>query len=240
MYFLHVDYPNKQNILVWQDGDTCSPFRHCLAGTPVPPSAHCDPGPLFPWTTVSMALPSSGQGRRRQAAADKAATDKVAADKAAADKAAADKAAGDRAATDKAAADKAAADKAAAVKAAADKAAAAKAAAAKAAVDKAATDEAAADNAAANNAAADKAVADKAAADKAVADKAAADKEPEKPAGSQQKGLCLLSSGQWMVPRRTFSLSPWSIKPCIWQPPNVFTDSYQSPDLALVPSRRLA
>ena len=220
MYFLHVDYPNKQNILVWQDGDTCSPFRHCLAGTPVPPSAHCDPGPLFPWTTVSMALPSSGQGRRRQAAADKAATDKVAADKAAADKAAA--------------------DKAAAVKAAADKAAAAKAAAAKAAVDKAATDEAAADNAAANNAAADKAVADKAAADKAVADKAAADKEPEKPAGSQQKGLCLLSSGQWTVPRRTFSLSPWSIKPCIWQPPNVFTDSYQSPDLALVPSRRLA
>ena len=197
MYFLHVNYPNKQNILVWQDGDTCSPFSHCLAGTPVPPSAYCDPGPLFPWTTVSMALPSSGQGRRRQAAADKAA-----------------------------------ADKAAAVKAAADKAAAAKAAAAKAAVDKAATDEAAADYAAANTAAADKAVADKAAADKAVADKAAADKEPERPAGSQQKGLCLLSSGQWTVPRRTFSLSPWSIKPCIWQPPNVFTDSYQSPDFS--------
>ena len=67
-------------------------------------------------------------------------------------------------------------------------------------------------------------------ADKAAADKAAADKELAKPAGSQQKGLCLLSSRQWTVPRRTFSLSPWSIKPWIWQPPNVATDSYRSPD----------
>ena len=91
-------------------------------------------------------------------------------------------------------------------------------------------DKAAADKAAADKAAADKAAADKAAADKAAADKAAADKELAKPAGSQQKGLCLLSSRQWTVPRRTFSLSPWSIKPWIWQPPNVATDSYRSPD----------